>query len=182
LDILLDPTQLPSAADAVVINVETLTRITEAIELRKPVISKNITIVGNFNNEPISRVYKDVPIGTTIDELINRTGTIESEYGEIILGGPFTGVRLPREPAGVPGGRQNVDLGNVPVVLSPNEVRDGGIHALTCIGPASKEDTRHYFREPILEQLAEDEELDLVGVVFIGSPQVNDEKILLLRD
>jgi proline reductase-associated electron transfer protein PrdC len=92
LDILLDPTQLPSAADAVVINVETLTRITEAIELRKPVISKNITIVGNFNNEPISRVYKDVPIGTTIDELINRTGTIESEYGEIILGGPFTGV------------------------------------------------------------------------------------------
>ena len=87
LDILLIPTQLPSAADAVVINVETLTRIAEAIELRKSVISKNITIVVNFNNEPISRVYKDVPIGTTIDELINRTGTIESEYGEIILGG-----------------------------------------------------------------------------------------------
>lgn len=90
-------------------------------------------------------------------------------------------VMLPTEPAGVLGGRQNVDLGNVPVVLSPNEVRDGGIHALTCIGPASKEDTRHYFREPLLEQLADDEEVNLVGVVFIGSPQVNDEKMFVAK-
>ncbi len=85
-------------------------------------------------------------------------------------------VMLPSEPAGVPGGRQNVDLGNVPIAMSVNEVRDGGIHALCCIGPASKEMTRHYFREPILEALAQDPELNLVGVVFIGSPQVNDEK------
>ena len=90
-------------------------------------------------------------------------------------------VMLPTEPAGVPGGRQNVDLGNVPVVLSVNEVRDGGIHALTCIGPASKEDTRHYFREPVLEALAADQEIDLVGVAFIGSPQVNDEKAFVSK-
>ncbi|MCG0275283.1 MAG: D-proline reductase (dithiol) proprotein PrdA [Thermosediminibacteraceae bacterium] len=85
-------------------------------------------------------------------------------------------VILPKEPAGVFGGRPNVDLGNIPVVLSPNEVRDGGIHALTCIGPASKENTRHYFREPLVNLVAEDEEVNLVGVVFVGSPQVNDEK------
>jgi D-proline reductase (dithiol) PrdA len=36
--------------------------------------------------------------------------------------------------------------------------------------------TRHYFREPLVEGLAEDDELDLVGVIFVGSPQVNDEK------
>lgn len=90
-------------------------------------------------------------------------------------------VMLPSEPAGVLGGRQNVDLRNVPVILSVNEVRDGGIHALTCIGPASKEDTRHYFREPLLEVLANDEELDLVGVAFIGSPQVNDEKAFVSK-
>lgn len=88
-------------------------------------------------------------------------------------------VLLPSEPAGVKGGRQNVDLGNVPVVLSPNEVRDGGIHALTCIGPATKEDTRHYFREPLLNALALDDEINLVGAVFIGSPQVNDEKMFV---
>ena len=83
----------------------------------------------------------------------------------------------PIEPAGVLGGQKNVDLGNVPVMLSPNEVLDGGIHALTCIGPATKEMTRHYFREPLVKALAKDEEVDLVGVIFIGSPQVNDEKM-----
>ncbi|MDF2878949.1 MAG: prdA, partial [Clostridia bacterium] len=85
-------------------------------------------------------------------------------------------ILVPIEPAGVKGGQKNVDLGNVPVMLSPNEVRDGGIHALTCIGPATKEMTRHYFREPLVKTLAEDQELNLVGVIFIGSPQVNDEK------
>lgn len=86
-------------------------------------------------------------------------------------------ILCPTEPAGVLGGQKNVDLGNVPVMLSPNEVLDGGIHALTCIGPATKEMTRHYFREPLVHALSKDEELDLVGVVFIGSPQVNDEKL-----
>lgn len=86
-------------------------------------------------------------------------------------------ILCPAEPAGVHGGRKNVDLGNVPVMLSPNEVLDGGIHALTCIGPATKEMTRHYFREPLVHALSKDRELDLVGVVFIGSPQVNDEKL-----
>lgn len=85
-------------------------------------------------------------------------------------------VILPSEPAGVKGGRRNVDLGNVPVVLSPNEVRDGGIHSLSCVGPATKETTRHYFREPLVHLLADDDEIELAGVVFIGSPQVNDEK------
>lgn len=86
-------------------------------------------------------------------------------------------ILCPIEPAGVHGGAKNVDLGNVPVVLTPNQVRDGAIHALTCIGPATKEMTRHYFREPLVEGLAEDTELDLAGVVFVGSPQVNDEKL-----
>ena len=83
---------------------------------------------------------------------------------------------VPAEPCGVAGGQKNVDLGNVPVVLSANEVLDGGIHALACIGPATKEITRHFFREPLVMRLQKDEELDLAGVVFIGSPQVNDEK------
>lgn len=86
-------------------------------------------------------------------------------------------VLCPIEPAGIQGGQKNVDLGNVPVMMTPNQVRDGAIHALTCIGPATKEMTRHYFREPLVEGLAEDQELDLIGVIFVGSPQVNDEKM-----
>ncbi|SET19437.1 D-proline reductase (dithiol) PrdA [Enterococcus malodoratus] len=86
-------------------------------------------------------------------------------------------VICPSEPCGIAGGRMNVDCGNVPIILTPNQVRDGSIHALTCIGPATKEMTRHYIREPLVERLAEDDELDLVGVIFVGSPQVNDEKM-----
>ena len=83
---------------------------------------------------------------------------------------------LPIEPVGIIGGKPNVDLGNMPVVLSPLEVIDGGIHALTCIGPASKETSRHYWREPLVKEVMEDEELDLAGVIFVGSPQANSEK------
>lgn len=83
---------------------------------------------------------------------------------------------LPVEPVGTLGAKPNVDLGNLPVVLSPLEVLDGGIHALTCIGPASKECSRHYFREPLVLEAMMDEELDLCGVIFVGSPQVNSEK------
>lgn len=86
-------------------------------------------------------------------------------------------VICPTEPCGILGGQKNVDCGNVPIILTPNQVRDGSIHALTCIGPATKEMTRHYIREPLVEGLAMDSELDLVGVIFIGSPQVNDEKL-----
>lgn len=86
-------------------------------------------------------------------------------------------VICPTEPCGILGGQKNVDCGNVPIILTPNQVRDGSIHALTCIGPATKEMTRHYIREPLVEGLAADTELDLVGVVFVGSPQVNDEKM-----
>lgn len=88
---------------------------------------------------------------------------------------------LPVEPVGTLGARPNVDLGNVPVVLSPLEVLDGGIHALTCIGPASKEMSRHYWREPLVKRVMADEELDLVGVVFVGSPQANSEKFYVSR-
>lgn len=91
LGIELPPTDLPLAAKSIVINVETLARITEAIEERKPCFSKNLTVIGKLNggNEP--HVFKDVPVGTSVSDLIERAGGIDGEYGEIIMGGPFTG-------------------------------------------------------------------------------------------
>lgn len=83
---------------------------------------------------------------------------------------------LPIEPIGILGGKPNVDLGNLPIVLSPLEVLDGGIHALTCIGPASKENSRHYFREPLVLEAMKDDEIDVCGVMLVGSPQINAEK------
>lgn len=88
---------------------------------------------------------------------------------------------MPVEPVGILGAKPNVDLGNLPVMLAPTEVLDGGIHALTCIGPASKETSRHYFREPLVKAAMEDEEIDLVGVMFVGSPQANSEKFYVSK-
>ena len=88
---------------------------------------------------------------------------------------------LPVEPVGVLGAHPNVDLCNVPVVCSPLEVLDGCIHALTCIGPASKEQSRHYWREPMVLEMLHDEEVDFAGVIFVGSPQINSEKFYVSR-
>lgn len=91
LGIELDTTQLPSAAHAVVSNVETLYRIAEAIDDRKPCFSKDVTVIGRLNGGPAPHVYLDVPVGTSVKSLIERAGGIEGDYGEIIMGGPFTG-------------------------------------------------------------------------------------------
>ena len=114
-----------------------------------------------------------------ICEDVRRPGNLRVVLVKEIMGqgAMHDNVICPTEPCGILGGQKNVDCGNVPIILTPNQVRDGSIHALTCIGPATKEMTRHYIREPLVEGLAADTEMDLVGVVFVGSPQVNDEKL-----
>lgn len=94
LGILLRPDQLPSEAGAVVLNLETLSRLVQAVELKKPVISKNVTVVGKLNSGKQAPVFMDVPLGTTVRELIESAGGIDGSYGEIIMGGPFTGHRV----------------------------------------------------------------------------------------
>lgn len=90
---LLEVNSLPVEANVVVINVETVSRITDAIELNKPVISKDVTIGGQINNENKIIVRKDVPIGTTVGSLLEGAGGILKDCGELIMGGPFTGRR-----------------------------------------------------------------------------------------
>lgn len=91
LGVLLKTDELPSVAGAVVLNVETLGRITEAVELRKPVTHKNITVVGKKQNEIITKVLMDVAIGTPIRSIIDTCAIDLAGHGEIIVGGPFTG-------------------------------------------------------------------------------------------
>lgn len=97
LGIELNTTQLPSAANAIVCNVETLARISEAIDERKPCYSKNLTVVGKLNGGTAPHVFMDVPVGTSVEELIERAGGIDGVYGEIIMGGPFTGRAVEKE-------------------------------------------------------------------------------------
>ena len=93
LGVLLKTDQLPSAADAVVSNSETLMRITEAIEDRKPFIDKDLTVVGKLNKGLDPIILKDLPIGMQVEDILDRVGGIDGEYGEIVMGGPFTGKR-----------------------------------------------------------------------------------------
>lgn len=83
---------LPSVANAVVMNVETLIRITEAIDERRPCISKDLTITGLFNDAREGKVLRNVPIGTSVADLIDIAGGLmDRKIGELIMGGPFTG-------------------------------------------------------------------------------------------
>jgi len=87
----LKPTQLPLDADCVVLNAETLANITRAIEERKPVIDKDITVIGKLKTGIKPNILLNVPVGTNVKSLIEKCGGIDGEYGEIIIGGPYTG-------------------------------------------------------------------------------------------
>lgn len=87
----LSPEQLPSAANALICNVETLLRVAEAVEGGKVSIVKDLTVAGKIKDKNEASVFLDVPIGMSVSEVIERAGGIDGEYGEIIMGGPFTG-------------------------------------------------------------------------------------------
>lgn len=89
LGIELEPGELPSAANAVVSNIETIKRVVEAIEQRKPFIDKDITVAGRVR---APKVFQDQPIGLTVSHYIKICGDYIAPYGEIVIGGPFTGV------------------------------------------------------------------------------------------
>ena len=87
----LEPTQLPLEAECVVLNAETLANIKRAVEDRKPVIDKDITVVGKLNGGSNPHIYLQVPVGTSMKELVEKSGGIDGEYGELLIGGPYTG-------------------------------------------------------------------------------------------
>ena len=44
------------------------------------------------------------------------------------------------------------------------------------IGPSTKETSLHHFRDPIVELLGEDTDIDFQGVILVGTPQDNEDK------
>ena len=92
LGIELEPDKLPSAANAVVINSETVYSCVAAIEDRKPLIDKWITVRGMIEGGNEAHVFENVPVGTSVQALIDRAGGFDKRgYGEVIMGGSFTG-------------------------------------------------------------------------------------------
>lgn len=133
--------------------------------------------------EALKKLDESLIVNTEEFQQVRRPGKKKVVIVKEIMGqgAMHDNLILPVEPVGILGGKPNVDLGNVPVMVSPLEVLDGCIHALTCIGPASKEMSRHYWREPLVLEVLHDEEVDLCGVIFVGSPQINAEKFYVSK-
>ncbi|MEJ8554601.1 glycine/sarcosine/betaine reductase component B subunit [Tepidibacter sp. Z1-5] len=44
------------------------------------------------------------------------------------------------------------------------------------IGPSTKETSLHHFRDPLLDVVSGDKDVDLMGIMVVGTPQDNKEK------
>ncbi|MFV0362298.1 MAG: glycine/sarcosine/betaine reductase component B subunit [Suipraeoptans sp.] len=47
------------------------------------------------------------------------------------------------------------------------------------IGPSTKETSLHHFRDPLLDVVSSDEDLDLMGIVLVGTPDDNEDKLMV---
>lgn len=47
------------------------------------------------------------------------------------------------------------------------------------IGPSTKETSLHHFRDPLLDVVSQDEDFDLLGVLLVGTPDDQKDKILV---
>ena len=89
-------TSLPLDADAIVINAETVCRIQEAVDLKKPLLDKDITVAGKIrgnHEKDLIQVFSDIPLGISVADALDMAGGINDTYGELLMGGPFTGKR-----------------------------------------------------------------------------------------
>jgi len=75
--------------------------------------------------------------GRFCDEKHEYTHTIDEDKKNVVIvkqvagqGAMYDTSILPNEPAGVEGSKSIIDLGNAPIVLTPNEYRDGALRAM----------------------------------------------------
>ncbi|GAB6138060.1 proline reductase-associated electron transfer protein PrdC [Halanaerobaculum tunisiense] len=133
LDVELEPGDLPTKADAVVQNIETLKHIVNAIELRKPCITKDLTVGGRVKKDPTGTVFLNEPLGAPVKKYIDLCGGYIQPHGEIVLGGPFTGQ------SGSEDSPITKTLGGILVGMPfPEEERKVGILACECGGQEEK--------------------------------------------
>lgn len=45
------------------------------------------------------------------------------------------------------------------------------------IGPSTKETSLHHFRDPLLNVVSADNDLDLMGIILVGTPDVSEDKL-----
>ncbi len=121
----MQPGELPSVYGALISNVESIKNCTRAIEERRPVITKDLTVSGRVNKGP--QVFFDQPIGRPVGRYIERAGGLGLGSGEIVMGGPFTGQRVTMETP-----LTKLSGGILVAMEFPRDQRDFGILECEC--------------------------------------------------
>ncbi len=83
--------KLPIETGCVVNNVGTAFAVYEAVQKRKPLIERVVTVTGKAAKKPSNFMVR---IGTPISELIEKAGGIHENLGKVISGGPMMGKAL----------------------------------------------------------------------------------------
>lgn len=149
INILLDTSALPVEANAVVFNVETLYAMGDAILRQKPLIDKYVTVAGEVKNlsQGETKVQK-YPIGKSIAAILDDVGGSKEHFGEILLGGPYTGKRGSLED------HLNKNLGGILLTKDFDQLKGENLGIIQCAcGPLY----------PRLEQVAQDMGATIVG-------------------
>lgn len=82
--------RLPASVGVLVHNVGTAAAIADAVQLRKPLIERVVTVTGHVG-QPANFLAL---IGTPISHLLSEAGGFAEEVSRIIVGGPMTGVAV----------------------------------------------------------------------------------------
>jgi len=82
---------IPPMIGVLVLNVATVTAIAEAVVCDWPVTHRVVTVAGRAIANP-SNLY--VPIGTSVNDLIEFCGGVTHKSAKVILGGPMMGIAI----------------------------------------------------------------------------------------
>lgn len=81
------PGNIPISVGACVLNVETVLNVYNAVNFKKPVTEKYVTVAGEVK---MPGTFK-VPIGTSFSDILKLAGGKTSENTKVLKGGPMTG-------------------------------------------------------------------------------------------
>ena len=87
----INSSMLPADVNCVVNNIDTVYAIYDAVENRRPLTERIVTVTGDAINNPQN--FR-VPIGTNLAELVDAAGGFKSEPEKLISGGPMMGIAL----------------------------------------------------------------------------------------
>ncbi len=82
---------IPPMIGVVVLNVATAAAVAEAVICKRPLTHRVVTVTGEAIAKP-GNYY--VPIGTSVEELINFCGGVTQKSAKVVVGGPMMGIAI----------------------------------------------------------------------------------------